>query len=1446
MGKVLHSVFLMLVLSLPIAGCSTQDVPNTAVPSVIRGKVYKGLVQSTTVTAYELLPDRTKGKILASDVTDLAEDTERADYEPGTFELRILNYRGPVLIEASGQESVFVDEASGKEVHFGPDDSLSLLLPDVQPGAAVTGYITPLTEFAKRLAFCPANTQRDLTDAHQLALESVQDLFGVRDITALEPASLHAEEATDDKRADKNYAFALAALSQDALHRTGAGAVMELVKKIATDFDDCEADGTAKGKPIRIGATTLPTEYYSTDLANAAVAYAVAAGIEPQLGLTYASLLTKRPTILSGSVTLGPVANTAVKATGLNEDGTLGKVLGTTATKADGTFSLAIAPYWGTIVLSTSGGAYVEEANGSVVTLSPRDQLHTILPLVELSQEINSVAVSPLSEWAYRRFSCSAGETLQKRWTTSTNNITNLFGIPDFTQTRPIDLTAVLNGHSSEKGIRHGLLVATISQLADRLTNLGVQPHGVSSYDLVKAIGEDFSDCVLDGKADGNDLRLGAYRYNETTLRKDLVSSAATFVDGSKNASGLFYADVKGAVSALGGDVAGTVAGQVHKGLASGYEVIAQDWRGWLNQGEVASTGAVGDMYSLEIFGFYGPLKLTAQGAAAVYLDEELQTDVPFGSNRLTALIENFRNGERLHYIISPLSDFAFTLAACYVRKGIASEDQALTQANAVIGAHFGVEDFYTIAPKDLSSGGYAGAVSDSDRFAMALAGLSRLAQDINQKSGLGESAYVSSIDLTAKLSSDLANDCMWDGVGAGNQPLSVGAYQFGPGTLRIELAEAVASWMRSGKNQSGIPSSEAHDYGRFLSENASTLFASPPGILFDNQGPTLTANIPHGAWVKGVITLHVTATDETGVEYLDVTSPTTIAGLNDNLPAPTELKIVIATDVLDDGPLDLWLQSEDGIGNQTLLHYRLNIDNTEPTLQSVGGPRTRLPTGILEGIWSAPSGITWFTAQHASSLETYHIDVAEDGTFRAGVSLPVEGPNTFQLRAVNGVNTAAEMSVAITKDTRGPEVLLLSGVHHGYQGDQPYDDSKLRAGDFRFETRYPSPITAFEYPDTRFEFAVTDTSGSVSVVTKKLLKNGVLVRPASGNLSHLGISTFGNDLHRSISSGATPTRWTIRITAVDDLGNINQKDYSFGVRIHAPLQVTGFRKGDECGITNGAYLRDYDFNCSGHMSSGGYNRADWLEGGAPAGYWVGGKLSIMMVQFTNEATDISVTFNPAAFQSDFNKSFYVRETVYSDWDFWYDSDTLNGAANGCSTVPYRDPAYDWQGTFVGCKNWSAYAREALVSKPTAIATVSYIITDNGNSTLPAGTTYVIPPGQTRRFYLQITSPLPGMQLVNRLCKDVGAGNDGHSYWGHRQYLWRDLVYTNGTNVWSYKRYETCNVSHSISVSYAGGATGQPMRALVATEFEPGLSVEYSSNIALPYFNNLKMSLAAD
>ena len=238
------------------------------------------------------------------------------------------------------------------------------------------------------------------------------------------------------------------------------------------------------------------------------------------------------PSDVNGVVMAGPIGKAHVLIYQLQEDGSLGKELGSATTAVDGTFTLPVTSA-GPVAIFAKGGEYTDEATGVLTHNDPLQPLVAWLPSLETAQDIS---VTPLTTVAAMRGQALLSLGLKQAITKSVEEVEDLFDLKNIsiTKTHPHDLTNPHESfHPSSAATRYGAILAAISQSA-----LDNQVPLEKTAQHIQNLARDFSDGVLDGKENAQDISFQDLPPPSNWV-SSLKESLSHFLKGPKNKSKL-------------------------------------------------------------------------------------------------------------------------------------------------------------------------------------------------------------------------------------------------------------------------------------------------------------------------------------------------------------------------------------------------------------------------------------------------------------------------------------------------------------------------------------------------------------------------------------------------------------------------------------------------------------------------------------------------------------------------------------------------------------------------------------------------------------------------------------------------------------------------------------------------------------------------------------------
>lgn len=507
-----------LVISSPfwLTACGGSSSSTTQTDSTIAGTATKGPIGSATVTIYSLNEDGTRGVHLAVTTTDAS----------GNYSVRV-DHDGPAAVVVTGGS--YVDEASGMSVALEAGVELQTFIASADNARSVG--VTALTTIAASRA--AANAEAGLATAIAAANAEVSTAFGLAgvDITSTIPSDLTDMSSVQDSRNAKKYGLIQAGLTQLAdVNSMAPESVLTMIGELAEDFSDGRLDGMNAANAAITSALEITPQQAYVGLSTAMSMFLQNPRNESDVDMTDVSLPGLEADI-TGQATKGPVADATVRVYALNEDGTRGRLLGTTISDAAGNYALQVK-HDGTAAVVVSGGSYSDEATGTVVALGE----HELETLVANLDEADTVAVTALTTIAAQRASANASAGLATAIAAANVEVAAMFGLEgvDLTEIIPSDMTNAGSAEDSAAARSYGLVQSGLTQTAE---DMNLAPEDVLT--LVSAIAEDFSDGNLDGMNAAGAAITSALEVTPEAALMGLNAAMEAFLNSAENASGL-------------------------------------------------------------------------------------------------------------------------------------------------------------------------------------------------------------------------------------------------------------------------------------------------------------------------------------------------------------------------------------------------------------------------------------------------------------------------------------------------------------------------------------------------------------------------------------------------------------------------------------------------------------------------------------------------------------------------------------------------------------------------------------------------------------------------------------------------------------------------------------------------------------------------------------------
>ncbi|RKH92982.1 hypothetical protein [Corallococcus sp. AB038B] len=256
---------------------------------------------------------------------------------------------------------------------------------------------------------------------------------------------------------------------------------------------------------------------------------------------------------ISGTIFKGRVSGATVRAYRLNGLDR-GALVGNTTSADDGTYVLEVGASEGPLLVSASGGSFVDEATGATIQLNA-DELTTILPRFSPGTQEAGVLLSPVSHLAtaltlylVRTERSEILAASDEAW----RHLNGHFGNLDWRHSAPTDVT-LSTSSQLDASAKAGLLLAALSQEALIAAQAsGRTPGGpINPMALTTAL---YNDLVTDGLFNGVGAQgqlsipatgADAWRLTGQTLRFDLATALAKWLQSERNTYRVSFKDLE-------------------------------------------------------------------------------------------------------------------------------------------------------------------------------------------------------------------------------------------------------------------------------------------------------------------------------------------------------------------------------------------------------------------------------------------------------------------------------------------------------------------------------------------------------------------------------------------------------------------------------------------------------------------------------------------------------------------------------------------------------------------------------------------------------------------------------------------------------------------------------------------------------------------------------------
>ncbi len=229
------------------------------------------------------------------------------------------------------------------------------------------------------------------------------------------------------------------------------------------------------------------------------------------------------------------------------DDGVPGEQLGQTSTDTSGFYGLDINTRARPILLEVTGGSYVEEASGVLVSLADGQSLQAVINYEPgRAQPISLTYYTHLAS-GLARFLIAQGQGVASS-IDEANRLVSAFSLIDIVATEPVEATnGSAAGAALTAGLRYGFYAAGISQWTREANERqALAPHSLyRSIQFAQLAFDDIAtDGVLDGQGARGQLNMGSVLITRDVYIQELPLAMARFVQSARNQTGLNAAQV--------------------------------------------------------------------------------------------------------------------------------------------------------------------------------------------------------------------------------------------------------------------------------------------------------------------------------------------------------------------------------------------------------------------------------------------------------------------------------------------------------------------------------------------------------------------------------------------------------------------------------------------------------------------------------------------------------------------------------------------------------------------------------------------------------------------------------------------------------------------------------------------------------------------------------------
>jgi len=253
---------------------------------------------------------------------------------------------------------------------------------------------------------------------------------------------------------------------------------------------------------------------------------------------------------INGRVVDGTIINSQINVYSF-ENGSVGELLASTTSNNEGSYTIALHQKNQAVLIEATGGSYIEETSGTLVTLQPGQRLRSIVNYDSGNLDVNITPLTHLAT-ALTEQKISQGALAQDAIDEAVAEISGLFNI-DVIKTDPLDITDPANAALMiSNGHLYGIYLAALSSY----TQWASEQNATLAHTTYTTIGLAqtlYTDILADGKLDGKgmteqgdpvDLGIGIVALNENSLRVTLAQHILAIINSEINKTTMTIDDV--------------------------------------------------------------------------------------------------------------------------------------------------------------------------------------------------------------------------------------------------------------------------------------------------------------------------------------------------------------------------------------------------------------------------------------------------------------------------------------------------------------------------------------------------------------------------------------------------------------------------------------------------------------------------------------------------------------------------------------------------------------------------------------------------------------------------------------------------------------------------------------------------------------------------------------